>query len=129
MTLRLGYFENFKGGNVVLLTADREDVPLLRKMLEAAMTEAVPFAIHEVAAIARRHLVRLFVCPTAVSFRSSGGEWVWRLTVLECLDVDSKLQLLERMTGHQYFDIEGARAQLMVSVGEYDANWWQRVEA
>ena len=27
--------------------------------------------------------------------------------------------------GHQYFELQEPKVQLVVSVGEYDAGWWQ----
>jgi hypothetical protein len=55
------------------------------------------------------------------------GDWLWRLTGPEHEGVDSKLEVLEQQDGHQYFELEPAGAQIMVSVGEYDADWWARI--
>jgi hypothetical protein len=127
MTIRLGYFEDFKGSNMLLIALDREDVAILRRELTMAATQEEPHPLHQIALVAQQHPARLFVCAGSIPFQSGGRDFVWRLNAPEHADADSKLGVLENgSSGHQYFNLEGS-APLIVSVGEYDADWWARV--
>jgi hypothetical protein len=126
MSLRLAYFQEFKGSDMVLLSCDPGEVGALRARLSDAIVHSRAVAIHDLAQVSGRHPARLFVCPTASVLQADDGDFVWRLSQSEFLDVDSKLEALESVTsGHQYFTLPRARATLMVSVGEYSDQWWQ----
>jgi hypothetical protein len=130
MTLRLGYFENFKGADTVLLSCDLVEAPLLRGVLADVMAKGVPFAIHDLAVVTARNPARLVLCPAAAPFRGVGGEFIWRLNHVEFASVDSKLEALEHVrAAHQYFDLDRSDVRLMVSIGEYDEAWWDRAPA
>jgi hypothetical protein len=129
MTLHLGYFENFKGADTVLLSCDPVEVPPLRGVLADAMAKGVPFAIHDLAVVSARNPARLVLCPTGAPFRGLGGEFIWQLNHVEFASVDSKLEALEHVrAAHQYFDLDDSDVRLMVSVREYDEAWWHRWE-
>jgi hypothetical protein len=126
MSLRLGYFQEFKGSDMVALSCEPDEVNALRALLSDAMAHGRAVAIHDLAQVSGRHPARLFVCPTAAALQPGRGDFVWRLSQSEFLDVDSKLEALEDSNvGHQYFTLPGTRATLMVSVGEYSDQWWQ----
>jgi hypothetical protein len=71
MTIRLGYFEEFKGGNVLLIALDREEVAILRRELTMAATQKGPYPLHEIALAARLHPAQLFVA----SPERNGAQW------------------------------------------------------
>jgi hypothetical protein len=130
MTLRLGYFGNFKGADTVLLSCDPLEVPPFRGVLADVMARGVPFAIHDLAVVSARNPARLVLCPAAAPFRGVGDEFIWRLNHVEFASVDSKLEVLEHVrAGHQYFSFNKSDAQLIVSVGEYDEACWNRWES
>jgi hypothetical protein len=125
MATRLGYFRGFKGGNTVLLALDRADVSVLCRSIAAAVNNEEPLAIHEMALVAKQHAVRLFVYSESMCVSVGEGNWAWSI---DLEDVDPKLKVLEHGNGHQYFDLEPKGTQLIVSVGEYDEQWWEQVD-
>lgn len=120
MTLRLEYFENFKGAETVRLSCDPVELPLLRGVFADVMAKGTPFAIHDLAVVSARSPLRLVLCPAAARFRGVGGEFIWRLNHVEFASVDSKLEVLEHVrAAHQYFDLDNSDVRLMISVSEY----------
>src|SRR5215475_7787067 len=125
MTLHLGYFENFKDADTVLLSCDPLEVAPLRGVLADVMAKGSPFAIHDLAVVPAGNPARLILCPAAAKFRRAGDEFIWRLNHVEFASVDSKLEVLEHVrAAHQYFNLEHSDVRLMISVGEYDEAWW-----
>jgi hypothetical protein len=130
MTLHLGYFEKFKGADIVLLTCDPVEVTPFRGVLADVMAKGAPFAIHDLAVVSARNPVRLVLCPAAAPFRRVGGGFIWRLNHVEFATADSRLEVLGRVrAAHEYFDLDGSDVRLMVSVNEYDEVWWARWES
>jgi hypothetical protein len=125
--MRLGHFQKFKGSDMVLLSCDGAEISILRTSLSQGIPHGSVVAIHDLAKVSDRHPARLFVCPKAVALDASSGDFVWRLSDNEYSDLDSKLEVLESaIAGHQYFPLPGTLSTLMVSVGEYSDQWWQR---
>jgi hypothetical protein len=123
--MRLGYCNQFKGADTVLLSCDPVEVSPLRQVLASVMAREVPFAIHDLAVVSARHPARLVLCPAAARFRAVGGEFIWRLNHVEFAAVDSKLEALEHVSAaHQCFDLGDSDVRLMFSVREYDEQWW-----
>jgi hypothetical protein len=130
MTLHLGYFEDFKGADTVLLSCDPVEVLPLRGVLADVMAKGVPFAIHDLAIVSVRHPARLVLCPAAAPSRGVGAGFIWRLNHVEFATTDSRLEVLEQgRAAHVYFDLDGSDVQLMISVSEYDESWWDRCES
>lgn len=130
MTLHLGYFENFKGADIVLLTCDPVEVTPLRGVLADVMAKGIPFAIHDLAVVSARNPACLVLCPAAAPFRRVDGGFIWRLNHVEFATVDSRLEVLAHVrAAHQYFDLDGSNVRLMVSVNEYGEGWWNRWES
>jgi hypothetical protein len=130
MTLHLGYFKNFRGADVVLLSCDPVEVPPFRGVLADVMAKGVPFAIHDLAVVSANHPARLVLCPAAARFRRLGAGFIWRLNHVEFATADSRLEVLEHVrAAHEYFGLDGSDVQLMISVSEYDEVWWDRCES
>jgi opacity protein-like surface antigen len=67
---------------------------------------------------------------TAERFHLRDTEFVVSVSGYWAVRVKEKLKpLLLAGSGHQYFDVTPSTAVLVVSVGEYDANWWRRIGA
>jgi hypothetical protein len=130
--LRLGFFPNFLGLNAVVISADSDGIKSLCQAisrLAAAPDESV--AINDIAQVSRKHAARLFVTARSpVSSNPASSIYYWVLPETARI---AATELLEPLTngraGHQYFDLTPASATLVVSVGEYDAAWWHRVDA
>jgi hypothetical protein len=125
--MRLGYFQEFRGSDMVLLSCGSAEIRALRASLSREFSRGSAVAIHELAKVSDRHPARLFVCPRVASVQSMAGDFVWHLSPHDYSDLDAKLEALESVpTGHQYFELPGTQSELMVSVGEYSDDWWQR---
>jgi hypothetical protein len=124
--MRLGYFEEFKGSDTVLLACDGGEIGVLRASLSRSIPHGSVVAIHDLAKVSDRYPARLFVCPKTATVDATSRDFVWRLSDNEYSDFDSKLEVLESViAGHQYFPLPGTPSTLMVSVGEYSDQWWQ----
>jgi hypothetical protein len=124
--MRLGYFQEFKGSDMVLLSCDSAEISMLRASLSRGISRGSALAIHDLAKVSHRYPARLFVCLEAATVDASTRDFVWRLSDNEYSDLDAKLEALESvLAGHQYFPLPGTSSKLMVSVGEYSDHWWQ----
>lgn len=121
MALQLGLFSDFKGRDFLLLTGDAAAFIRLLPELDAA-SRGGQFRIHEIS-------VRLPTCSielVAASQPVPAPAFTWLCDPTTVVSIRTDLQALTQCTsGHQYFDLAGSRVQLMVSLGEYDAAWWQ----
>jgi hypothetical protein len=125
--MRLGYFQEFKGSDVVLLSCDCAEIGVLRASLAQGVPRGSAVAIHDLAKVSARFPARLFVCPKVATVDATSRDFIWRLSDNEYSDLDSKLEALEKViSGHQYFSLPSTPSMLMVSVGEYSDHWWQR---
>lgn len=121
MLLHLGFFDNFKGGDKVLLGGGAADVAAVVALLERFVHSGEPsLAIHEHVFVAPRHCVSLFAVADA---NAKGNGYAWLCNSQTLPDITEQLAFLD--SGHQYFDLLGTSVELMVSAGEYGRDWWQ----
>lgn len=115
----LGFFEQFKGADTVLLSTDSAGVRELARELEqfaASETAALripvmPIPGHEADLVAVREV-----------HADGSARFRWLCGPSEVSDIVQKLNsLANSKQGHQYFELVGSKVQLMVSVGEYRA--------
>jgi hypothetical protein len=128
MTLQLGFFENFKFEDSVLLEGSAGDIEQLAAYLEAfAYSQESVLAIHTFASVASNHPAQLFVSRSVRNPPPQGAaQFYWRCSTEELPTILGMLQpLVTSGSGHQYFNLIGSSAQLVVSVGEYGPSWWQ----
>ena len=128
MNLRLGFFPNFKGIDSVLLDgsiSSVEDLASTLAVFTASEDQLLP--IHSLATVAPHHPVQLFAVrsvPSAAGFNLPG--FVWQFSAGESPAIQAKLHELARSaSGHQYFNLAGSTAQLIISVGESGESWWR----
>ncbi len=124
MNLRLGYFSDFKGADTVLLEGTSDGIRNLcvriKKFVASSETE---LPIHTLSAISVNHPVLLFASRNA---NGQGAGFRWLCSQKELNSIEGKLSaLIASQNGHQYFELVGSPAQLIVSVGEYGEEWWQ----
>jgi hypothetical protein len=128
--LRMGYFPNFKGADSVLLAADSEGIRFLLAAIARATADpahAVP--LHESAQVSAKHPASVYVALNIKSMRRvAANAYYLNVSGNARLNVEGLLEpLAEASAGHQYFDLY-PRHVLVVSVGEYDSFWWDRME-
>jgi len=123
MTIRLGYFPEFKGGKTVLLEGTPHELLLLSSQLQDfAASSGSELAIHEFAEVSRRHPVELFVA--RVVREPSRGFW-WLCSMANVQAIQEKLDALSASKGHQYFTLSDSSVQLIISANEYGEAWWK----
>jgi hypothetical protein len=128
MNLRLGFFEDFKFADSVLLEGSAGDIELLASRLDAfASSQEGTLAIHSFASVAPNHPVQLFASRIARYRQPQGAaQFSWLCSPEELPTILGKLEpLVASGQGHQYFNLVGSSAQLVISVGEYGPSWWQ----
>jgi hypothetical protein len=59
--------------------------------------------------------------------RVAGVGYQWNCSPYEFRTIRGKLEPLsvESARGHQYFELVQSEVKLIVSIGEYDGQWWQ----
>ena len=128
MALHLGFFPDFKWSDSVLLTGTAQDIEELSLALGKFVESKEPqYPIHNLASIAPRHQAQLFAQrSTSEPHHSKPPQFSWLCASSSLPDIQAKLLALAHSgNGHQYFDLESPDTQLIVSVGEYNDNWWQ----
>lgn len=117
--LLLGRFPEFKGAETVLLSCTRFGVGNLVAYLQPALFR--PVGVHEIAEVSQSRPTGLFVAAAPIK-----GAPTLVVDQLELARVSEKLRVLAHAdAGHQYFDLVGAPATLLVSLNEYDEEWWR----
>jgi hypothetical protein len=129
--LRIGFFPKFKIEDSVLLSAATEGVHVLLDAIAKAAAnpdKAVP--LHELARVSTKHPVSLYVAANAKAVRSvPANAYYLNVSGNARFNLAGLLEpLLEATRGHQFFDLNPKPTVLVVSVGEYDGAWWDRVE-
>jgi hypothetical protein len=124
MNLRLGYFPVFKGGDTVLLEGTSDGIRhLWARIKEFVASSETELPIHSLSAVSTKHPALLFVSRSAPK---EGSGFRWLCSPKELNSIEGKLSaLVASESGHQYFELAGSPAQLIVSVGEYGEKWWQ----
>lgn len=127
----LGYFEDFKSSNTLLIEGDPEGLRQLAgllRSLENGSTNIIevhtqPFieshhGIHLIAARAHRDLV--------ARTSSSSNEFRWERTDLSWRDAADKVEVLvESRSAHHCLDAVGDDVVIEVCKGEYGDDWWR----
>jgi len=129
--LRIVFFPKFKNDNSVLLAADTEGVHvLLDAIAKAAANPGAAVPLHELARVSAKHPASLYVAVNAKAVCSApANTYYLDVSGNARLDVVGLLKpLLESPRGHQFFDLKPKPTVLVVSVGEYDGSWWDRME-
>jgi hypothetical protein len=87
--------------------------------------------IHDLARVSRKHPAHLYVAATSKPARPALiGEYLLSVAGPARLTVEGFLApRLTAAAGHQYLDLAPRPATVIVSVGEYAASWWERVDA
>lgn len=128
----LGYFENFKSSDTLLMEGDTDGLRNLAQVLRslhngsAAVVEvdALPFVqshhgVRLTAKRSRRDLV--------TRAEDASNSFTWERTEAGWQDVADKLEVLVGCReGHHYFDAAHEQVMVEVAKGEYGNNWWSR---
>jgi hypothetical protein len=122
MTLRSGYFEDWKGGPTVLFWGDAAGIRELRDFLRSACGAPNALTLDRLCeAVDRRAItVRAASDPRDTGMRFARGGLEWRLHRGLAEEYAEKIHVLaSSSSGHQYLDAPGGQIAVEVSIGEY----------
>ena len=112
---------------MVVLSCAGGEVVALSSAIAERVRQQDTLAIHNIARVSSRHPARLVVCSASPALNQTDGEFIWEVGIGNLPNVEQKLHaLVDIQSGHQYFGLTESNVTLMVSVGEYADDWWQR---
>lgn len=134
MLLRLGYFEEFLCGNVILLAGDVGSLKFLADSLRRLEnSNAQPIEIHRIPFCKCYGDVQLTALPVTKELGirrrpESTAYFSWQHSEEGWLEAAEKIdELVLQQCGHQFLECVGAEdATVIVSLGEYDDGWWEQ---
>jgi hypothetical protein len=127
--IRIGFFEDFKGADTLLLHVDQEGLKVLTEWLQTATSSEARIAIsHCPGALVQSGLhVDLSRAPDDRGLvRTAGTEFVWQRSEEGWAEVLDKLAAMDTGACHQYLEGPSDDVQVMASIGEYGDAWWRR---
>jgi len=129
MTLRLGFFSDFEGEDTVLLAGSTSDISGLCSTIHGfLLSDESVLAVHELTCVSPSRPAAIYLTKNSDEATTEEGKgFVWACATPEAaLAVEEKLiPLATANVGHQYFELANSGAQLMVSAGEYEDEWWK----
>jgi hypothetical protein len=121
--LRLGFFADFTDPTLLVSGTAPAMIKLSHALEEFVGSGRAELPVHELASVSQKHPARLYVT-RAPAQRSDA--FCWSCSEATFQEVREMLVTLANCeTGHQYFDLVGASAGLVISVGEYGDQWWR----
>jgi hypothetical protein len=129
--IRIGFFEDFKGADTLLLDVDRDGLHSLIAWLRMDMSSGRNTTIGDCPATVIQsglHVEVLGAADDAGLVRTSGGHFAWRRSEDGWANIIDKLAAMETGGCHQYLDGPQDGVQVMASIGEYGDAWWRRYD-
>lgn len=115
----IGFFEDFKGADTVLLSISAAQAQALADQLRRFATSD-QLSMRIVANVIPAHEVQLVAIREARAAQDDGG-FHWLCGPAEVRGISSKLESLANSAhgAHHYFELLGTEVRLLVSIGEY----------
>jgi hypothetical protein len=126
--IRVGYVEDFKGADTLLIDIDQEGLNALIAWLQEATSSGQETTINDCpGAVVQPGLhVRLLRATDDIGLvRTAGTGFVWRRSSEGWTEVVDKLAAMEGGACHQYLDGPRHDQQVRASIGEYGDRWWR----
>jgi hypothetical protein len=121
--LRLGFFTDFTDPTLLLSGTAPAMLKLSNALEEFLGSGRAELPVHELASVSQKHPARLYVMRAPAQRPDA---FCWSCSEANFQEVREMLVTLANgETGHQYFDLVDASADLVVSVGEYSDQWWR----
>lgn len=128
-SVRIGFFEDFKGADTLLLDVDREGLNKLIAWLQTATSSdrRTPISSCPGCVVQAGLAVDLLRAVDDTGLvRAAGTEFVWQRSEDGWAEVIDKLAAMESGACHQYLEGPADDVQVMASIGEYGDSWWRR---
>jgi hypothetical protein len=128
-SIRIGFFEDFKGAHTLLLDVEQEGLKALIAWLQTATSSGRRIAIsHCPDALVQSGLqIDLSRGPNDRGLvRTAGTEFLWQRSEEGWAEVLDKLAAMDSGACHQYLEAPRNDVQVVASIGEYGDPWWRR---
>jgi hypothetical protein len=131
-TLRIGYFEDFKSSNTLLLEADADGLRALAQLFRSLAAGTLDtLGLHDLPFVEAHHGVLVTATRSARDLGARRGDagpsFRWQRTEDGWRDAADKLDVLSQYAeGHHYLDGDEDEVVIQVSKGEYGDDWWRR---
>ena len=129
--IRIGFFEDFKSADTLLIDVDRDGLHALIAWLRDAMESGQRTTISDCPGSvvqAGLHIDLLRSRDDVGILRTAEGAFVWQRSEDGWADIVELLAALKSGAGHQYLDGPRDEIQAMASIGEYGIEWWNSLE-
>lgn len=130
--VRIGYFEDFKSSNTLLLEADVEGLRALAKMFRSLAGGTLDnLALHKCPFVEVHRGVQLTATRAVRDLGArrvnAGNAFQWERTADGWKDAAEKIEVLAQYgEGHHYFDADEDEVVVQVSRDEYGDDWWRK---
>jgi len=129
-SVRIGYFEDFKSSNTLLLEADAKGLGALAEMFRSLAAGTLDhLTLHDLPFVEVHHGVQLTATRTTrdrgTRRDNAGHVFLWERSADGWQDAAEKLDVLtQREKGHHYLDADEDQVVVQVSKCEYGDDWW-----
>jgi hypothetical protein len=127
--VRVGFFQDFKSSDTVLIDGDRDGLRSLSSAFrQLASTGTTQIALHELSFVETHHGLQIHAFRASrdagTAFQSA-GVITWACSESAWESAAAKIDVLaEQGFGHQYLD-ELSNITVMASIAEYGGFWWR----
>jgi hypothetical protein len=128
-SIRVGFFEDFKGADTLLLDVDAEGLRDLITWLRNVMSSGQKVSLGHCPGVSFQSAlhVEAFRCrDDAGLVRTAEGSFLWQRSEDGWTSIVELLEAMEAGVCHQYLDGPRDDLQVMASIGEYGDEWWRR---
>ena len=125
----IGFFENFKGSDTLLVSGDHDALRQLLKAVDALASGDTESLVVSSLPLACAHGITLVAVTSEVDYgvRRVGTSFSWQRSVTAWKWVREQLvELLQSNQAHQMLDGPNDEVTLLLSVGEYNSGFWHR---
>ncbi len=129
-SVRIGYFEDFKSSDTLLLEADAEGLRALAETFRSLAAGTLDrLALHELPFVQVHHGVQLIATRSnhdrGTRRSDAGNAFLWERDADGWQDAAEKLDVLTQCDGgHHYLDADDDQVVVEISRGEYGDDWW-----
>ena len=129
--IRVGFFEDFKSADTLLIDVDRDGLHSLIAWLRGAISSDQKTTISDCPGSVVQAGLRVELLrgrdDTGI-LRTAEGAFVWQRSEDGWTDILELLAAMEAGACHQYLDGPRDGVQVMASIGEYGDGWWNTEE-
>ena len=130
-SIRVGFFEDFKGADMLLIDVDAEGLRGLIAWLRDVMSSDRKGLLSACPGVSLQSGLRVEVFRSrddAGLLRTAETAFVWQRSEDAWTDIVELLAAMEAGACHQYLGGPRDDVQVMASIGEYGEEWWNRHE-